>query len=188
MLIATSTATNVIFALGAAIVSFFLIRRSRRYLANVQRPAPFSSHLKPRSLPEAAIAASTELEVQFHDRSREIMAQLDSKMSALQALIRLADETATRLEAAVERAHRLGLDARRDTLEDLANLSTASIEDAQRLLNDLTDPSRKSLPVDEHYALQVLELARAGRSSESIANELGVPQGDVEMILSLNGK
>ena len=114
------------------------------------------------------------------------MAQLDSKMSALQALIRLADEAATRLELAADRAQRLGLDARRDTLEELANLSTASIEDAQRLLDNLSETSVKSRPIDERHEQQVLQLARDGRSSEAIANELGIPVGDVEMLLSLN--
>ncbi len=40
----------------------------------------------------------------MHDTARDLSAQLDSKMAALQHLVREAERVATRLEAAIERA------------------------------------------------------------------------------------
>jgi hypothetical protein len=113
MLFSANTAANVAFALGAAIVSFFLIRHSRRYLSRAGTSSTRPATTKPESPDETRITTSTDVmrgQVQLHDMARELMGQLDSKMSALQALIRLANEAAARLEAAADRAERLGRD------------------------------------------------------------------------------
>ncbi len=195
MLLLASTAANIAFAIGAAIVSFFLIRRSRRYLArSAAESSAKSSSAGPQSSPESSRDAervsSTEVlrgQVQLHETARELMGQLDSKMSALQTLIRSANDAATRLETAIDRAQRLGLAARRDTLEDLANLPATDETAAARLIGDLSAGTERQIRIDqEHYAELVVNLAREGRNAQSIASELGIAIGDVEMLLSLH--
>lgn len=192
MWLLVSNAANMAFALGAAIVSYFLIRRSRRYLAQSNRnpagqnPSVRTLQNQVSSTPIAASAFS-RAEVQLHDTARELMGQLDSKMSALQALTLMAGEAAQRLEAAVERAERLGVTLHRDTLEQLADFPGQDQAAAQEILTELTGRPDRPLRVDQEDNVPlILRLARVGKNAESIADELGIPVGDVEMLLSLH--
>lgn len=192
MWILASTAASMAFALGAAIVSFFLIRRSRRYLAQVAGNQPGraipASALSDRQ-PETPLTRDVlRAEVRIHDTARELMGQLDSKMSALQALNLMAGDAAQRLEAALDRAERLGLAAHRDTLEELAELPAQDLASANGTIADLSRDSERRSRVDQEHCLRlVLSLARTGRNAPSIADELGMPVGEVEMLLSLHG-
>jgi len=112
---------NFAFAGGAAIVSFFLIRQSRRYFTRPSSSPSLESQRLSEPSPERppsddraadSVIASRSLDmvpenVQLHETVRELMGELDSKMSAIQALIRLANDAAVRLESAVNRAERL---------------------------------------------------------------------------------
>ena len=107
-MILLANAETVAFALVAviAVAIFILLRRSSR---RVPRRRGKDDRLiektpRPRRAEHAHhLGAPPELvqwEVQMQEVARELSAQLDSKMSALQALIADADRAAARLEAA----------------------------------------------------------------------------------------
>jgi hypothetical protein len=114
MSILASSFSVIAFSTGAAIVSFFLIRHTYRYLAQQRREEGNAmpervargdpGHNQRADMLSAEVA---RCQVQLHEISRDMMGELDTKMSALQALIRLADESTARLESAIHRAERL---------------------------------------------------------------------------------
>jgi hypothetical protein len=121
MWIVASISAKFVFAGGAALVSFFLIRHSRRYFGRGEpsRLAPPTRtvnsldirancderlHAAPNANPLSDNLASI---IPVHDAVRDLMGELDTKMAAFQALLRLGNEVAARLELAVERAEEI---------------------------------------------------------------------------------
>ena len=104
-------------------------------------------------------------EVRMHELARDLSAQLDSKMRALQALIADADRAAARLEAA----------------------STPSADKSQvpQTPPAEAEPSTPSSPQQRE---EIHTLADYGFPTAEIANRLGVPVGEVERILGLRKK
>ena len=109
LLFAETGPWTMLFLAGLMLISWVLLRRTQRYYSR-NRPSetPPEYRLQPPrepaglSLNEPETAARWE--VQLHETARELSAQLDSKMSALQALILDADRAAARLEAAMGKA------------------------------------------------------------------------------------
>ena len=98
------------FAFGVAMAVGILLRRSRKFFSAKARwqreqqsvPAAMVEPVKRAAAPtnlDKPISAQ-RWEVEMHEIARELMAQMDSKMIALQHLVRDADAAAARLEAA----------------------------------------------------------------------------------------
>ncbi|MBN2021253.1 MAG: hypothetical protein JW809_00525 [Pirellulales bacterium] len=90
---------------GMAVLAWVLLRRSHRYFGGRRLRPQWVTTPRPRSPGEAGhhLTAPTEMiqwEVEMHKTARDLMATLDNKMSALEALIQDADRAAARLEAA----------------------------------------------------------------------------------------
>ena len=141
-------------------------------------------------------------EVDMHETARELKAQLDSKMSALQALIAEANRVANRLETAVKN---------KDNTDDTPP-SNRIRSGGSPLFNPENgnlpkeENKRSSLPTTQAEALHPAQAATASRKSpqyrqteiytladhglndSAIAQRLGMPIGEVELILSLRGK
>ena len=101
-------------------------------------------------------------------------------MSALQALILMANEASGRLEAALDRADRHDLPEARGPWEELVSLGSSATA------MDELSPDDTPWRLDrEEAATRVWQLAQSGRSAPAIAEELGLPLGDVEVLLSL---
>ncbi len=81
------------------------INRQRR--AKAQAPAVMH-HSKSSSARGNTREADREL-VEMYDLAREVTAQIDSKMSGLRQLIRMANEESQRLESAIDEAQRRGI-------------------------------------------------------------------------------
>ena len=96
----------------------------------------------------------------MHETARELSAKLDSKMQALQELIAEADRAAGRLEAAAGAG-----EAGESEPTDVAN---------QR-------------PTREHQE-EIYTLADYGLDVGAIASRVGLPVGDVQLILGLREK
>ncbi len=82
---------------GILIVTMTLLRRGIRY----RRTGKSTKRAENRRLAHATSSASHEMdrwEVHMHETARDLSAQLDSKMVALQHVIRLAEERSARLE------------------------------------------------------------------------------------------
>jgi hypothetical protein len=186
MYLLASNASSGMFAAGMLIIIFLLLRRSWRYSAKIkkeEKPAPR------RKLDDARQAtplldAPPELlrwQVEMHETARHLKAELDSKMSALQAIIRIANEESTRLEAAISRAERLGISTCADTLAAIEELSAGDDSDSGRLCGESHATSNE---IDAQRDA-VYQLADQGLAANAIARSIGAPLGDVELLMSL---
>jgi hypothetical protein len=145
-----------------------------------------------------SVAGSSEheaWEIEMHELARELRGQIDTKMRALEALIRTADDAIARLDQAIDRAESLGL---LDEHEPVGAATTwgsatathdASPTTASRA-NTVTRSAPRTRPMhidDEARFERVYALADAGLSTAKIAAQIGSQVGEVELILSLRG-
>ena len=171
-----------LFLLGLAMMIVILLRRSHRKLGRrKQDSSPMVRVPRPKKERSAhgTLDAPPEVlrwEVQMQEIGRDLSAQLDSKMSALQALIADADRAAARLETAMGRS----TDLQSPRPQSPAPLPSDSRPPAQA---EALDPSPSSNRREEIYTLADYGLDTAG-----IANRIGIPIGEVELILSLRDK
>jgi hypothetical protein len=131
-------------------------------------------------------------QVEMHETARDLKAELDSKLSALQSLVAIAARERERLEAAIARAERRQLDIPRDALAAIENLGDpAALDDPERMAEVARGlpPPHGHIPADlferNDRRLKIAELADRGAPPAEIARELGMSVGDVELLLSL---
>jgi hypothetical protein len=186
MYLLASNASSGMFAAGMLIIIFLLLRRSWRYSAKIkkeEKPAPR------RKLDDARQAtplldAPPELlrwQVEMHETARHLKAELDSKMSALQAIIRIASEETARLETAISRAEQLGISPCADTLAAIEELSAGDDSGGGLPCGELPVPSIEIAARRD----AVYQLADQGLAANAIAQSIGAPLGDVELLMSL---
>lgn len=172
----------------------FLINRSNRYFARQRaRQSDIRDALAPRresprrespqrespqrETPPAGSADDLgRWEVQLHERARELCGQLDSKMAALQALCAEADRAAARLEAALRQA---ALPA------PSGELRPASQADSLRAGMHAAEETAPRERGAERPKEEIHTLADYGFSPAEIAHRVGLPIGEVQLILSL---
>jgi hypothetical protein len=122
-------------------------------------------------------------EVQMQETARRLSAQLDAKLSLLQALTAEADRAAQRLEEALDRTHpALPPGSQAESLRPIAEGPHDVAAEPDRVTVELepaanTDRSRRR---EEIY-----QLADYGFAPAEIARRVGSPVGEVELILSL---
>ena len=97
------------FAAGALLAIVILLKRSYRYFGRRNRDAHITRVARPDPMPNPIDDAkgSREFdrwEVRMQELMREHTATLDSKMLALQSLLREADATIAKLEVAAKKA------------------------------------------------------------------------------------
>lgn len=169
-----------LFLVALAMMIVILLRRSHRKLGRrkqdespiVQIPRP--KHEKRSHDALDAPADVLRWEVQMHETARDLSGQLDSKMSALQALIADADRAAARLETALSRA----------TAPPLGDSTPPTQADALGPLHTAEDD--RSAASDRRE--EIYTLADYGLDAAGIANRVGLPIGEVELMLSLRDR
>jgi len=168
-------------ALAAAI--FILLRRSHRILGRrKQDDSPMVRVPRPRQGPSqhATLDAPPDVlrwEVQMHETARDLSAQLDSKMSALQALIADADRAAARLETAMARS------------ADLLPSDSSPPTQAEALgPSRVVDAAEDGHSPSSQHREEIYLLADYGLDAAAIASRVGLPIGEVELMLSLRDK
>lgn len=147
------------FVAAAAAATFVVLTGLQRFKRRRETTTPASQPTVP--MPPAA----ERWQVELHDFTRETEARLDAKLAALQRLIVTADERIAHLES-------LGLDAP----------PKSSFEPS------LTGPhysTAQAAPTGQARTAAIFAMADAGNSAASIANRLGTPIAEVELILSL---
>ncbi len=165
----------------ALLVSGFLLFRTQRYFARAARTgagqAPGAPH------PAEALTPPHEAvrwQVEMHELAREVSARLDNKVRILEHLIQDADRAAARLESALDQvrphtepAAAPRAAAARGALE--TNPAAASTSQTSR--------SEKAPETRRHE--EIYTLADYGHAPAEIARRLNLPQGEIELILSL---
>jgi hypothetical protein len=210
-------------------ISFILLMRTSRYFNRQRQEEPKwvraarprydgSANAYPRSGDSSTVTPtmppttsqrhldaspkSAQCEVDMPETARELKAQLDSKMSALQALIADADRAASRLEAAIESrddTHNAPpsnrMPSRGSPLftpkpgpQPMAEKSRAELLTSQaQALRPAPAPPASRVSTQNHKQ-EIYALADYGLSDSAVAQRLGLPIGEVELILSLRSK
>jgi hypothetical protein len=154
-------------------VSGMLLLRTQRYFARqAQAGLPSRPEETPRRLAERAPLpeAVQPWEVEMHELARELSGRLDSKMGALQHLIRDADRAAARLEAALRAASDVPPRGQAEGL--MPGHAPAVAEPAAQ-------------PAESGRYDEIYLLSDYGHPAAEIAQRVGLPIGEVELILSL---
>ena len=100
-----STTSTILFATGLVLAIVILLRRAHGYFG--RRPkqlSPIQKVARPDPTPGRTTMIEDRALVQMHETVRELSAKIDSKMIALEQLIRAAHEVCSRLEATLNRA------------------------------------------------------------------------------------
>lgn len=185
MYLLASNASLAMFGAGVLMLIFLLMRRSRRYLGKTKKEGVTSrGQLKDARYDTPLLDAPPDLlrwQVEMHETARHLKAELDSKMAALQAITRIASAESARLEAAIARAEQLGVSTCADTLAAIEALSEND-DFGNSLLP--TVPLAKSEEIAARRDA-VFQLADQGLASKAIAQSIGAPLGDVELLMSL---
>jgi hypothetical protein len=107
--------SSLLMLAGIALATFILLRGSRAYLARSRAdkttPQKIRDELtkmetKPTVVPPKELL---RWEVEMHETARDLKAEIDTKLAALQALTISARQESERLEAAIEKAEQLGI-------------------------------------------------------------------------------
>lgn len=177
---------------GLALAAVVMLRKLRSFSAERQRgssPGESSSRLRGLARAESDPAEPPNdflrWQVEMHQTARELKAEIDSKLVALQAATRLAREEQRRLEQSIERARQTTRPDPLGTLPQAGDRSAARSEFSDANLPVARQPA--TLPTNASQAATIAALARAGHSATRIASELALPLGDVELSLSLGG-
>lgn len=179
---------QLLFLGGIALATWVLMRRlyvHRRKTA--KRVDPFKEISKPEK-PVQSVDAPKEIlrwEVRLHDLGREISARIDSKLSALQAMTKLAHEAAERLEIAT--VHAADVESR--------HFGSSTLDGVERRLHETTfevgqpaecGPQEAPTQVDPIESLRrvVQQFLTNGLSAAEISAQTGMPLGEVEFLAS----
>lgn len=184
-----------LFVLGMLVIGVVLLRRSR-----LLRRGACKTNLAGKTLGERAALAQTppaltQWEVNMHETARDLSGQLDSKIVILQHLIADATRATERLEAAVA-AMRDASSRPGSTAEGLASdvayqdwptprLSEPGSELEWLERRGEQDAHAAHAQIPEARRQQILTLAAGGYTRAAISNQVGVPLGDVDLVLSL---
>lgn len=166
-LFADANQTYLVAIAVIVVVTWMLLMRSQRYFGRqrgggAEEPRQSGPAAKPPAAGGELPEALARWEVEMHETARKLAAQLDSKMSALQALIADADRAAARLEAAQR-----------------GEMQTSPPVDNPPASLPLPSEARR----DEIYTL-----ADYGFTPAEIARRIDAPVGEVESVLALRAK
>ncbi len=167
------------FVVVATFMMLIMIRRARRPAVTGREKA---RQQMSRLRDEAEIRDSMDkLLIRLEEYSREVNGQLDTKFVRLEQVIQDADDRISRLGAVIEEH-----DKRLTHLvQTRRRIRTRSEPDAEKAPDSsAVAPSSDANSGDPRYK-NVYDLADAGSSSVDIAERLGMPAGEIELILNL---
>lgn len=156
-------------AIGVGLVAlmYFYMRGKARKRDPLEKPAQRLSLAQQRSLERDM----NNLVVELSEMARQITAQLDTRATKLELLIREADEKIARLQQ---------LQSHQPPDTPAAPSSAEPAEPAP----PPPPPEPEPDPIAPRHA-EVYALADQGYSAQSIAQQLNRPSGEVELILAL---
>ena len=175
---------QLLMLVGMGVMIWTLLRRSSRYFGNGGKANEPSQKLSARDTDRDRTTIDappdvTRWQVEMYETARDLKGEIDTKLAVLQILVRHANEASARLEAAIDRTEKLGLHS---ALDPLSAIETW----------DETDPT---IQPSTHHTSQphpqspmIYALADEGRDAAAIAQQTGLPLGEVEMVLSLREK
>jgi len=188
-----STLLLILLAVIAAALLFRsrsrLNRESRRWSMEEMASSEYVATGRVGSAAQGGLPANlAQWEVEIHETARQLSAQLDAKLSLLQALIADADRAAARLESALDRGFPvLPPGSQAESLRPVAGHGRDLREfDAIPAKPDQIGPDDTSFPDDRaRRRAEIYHLADYGFAPAEIAHRVGGLVGEIELILSL---
>jgi len=194
ILLGEISGSTFILAAVVAMVLLVLVRSQKSLRKAAIRPSlpppertslqPSPSHHSPKSV-GADPQHLQAWEVRMHDLARDLSGQLDSKMSALSHLIRDAQQQVDRLERLLAERERMQAESPRSVIA--SGLPPAPHIPTQAAGLGYGGSGRTSGDRLNKQQRQedIFALSDAGHTSATIAQRVGSPVGEVELILSL---
>ncbi|WP_425614714.1 hypothetical protein NA78x_004589 [Anatilimnocola sp. NA78] len=177
-------------AAALAVVCLILLRGNWFKQQRSKQADPDPEEIKracaPKPRQQAFDSASPDLlgwQVEMHEMARDVKAEIDTKLLALQSLMIVAREHCERLEQLIARADQAGL----------KTAPTLSGRDVLQRIEDCSGELPAHPPTGQNQ--NVLTAAQADRAQrlaqqdwtpQQIAREVGASLGDVELFLSLH--
>ncbi len=193
VLFAQSQFGMVLCMVALVVAVCFVLMRAQKGLSQSRRNGAAGSALRSSEDEKAGHhgGAPTDIlrwEVAMHETARDLTGQLDSKLGTLQQLIREADRAAARLETALQAA---GERARESVVpprpasqaEGLRSASEVDVEAGSAARDETAE-----VPAGDQRYSEIYTLADYGYPAAEIAQRLGNPVGEIELILSLRNQ
>ena len=200
------TPTLVVLGILAAIIAALLIRTQRSYAQHTSGVPTLEPRVRHESMGPARdqsdTAEAAPWRVSMHETARELSAELDAKINALAAIVQDADRAAARLEAALAAAGRLSAGVL-DTIQPAESQNVGPTPLSHPTLAGQAEGLRAagaaergvtaaagqepilSHPSAKHRQEEIYSLADHGYNSAQIAQQSGMPVGEVQLILGL---
>jgi hypothetical protein len=183
--------TSQMFLAGLFVASGLMLYHAQRRWQRVvpARPSGRFAEAAQRWQRQHLAQAPAEVkqwEVQTHELAREVTARLDSKMAALEHLMRAAHQESLRLETAIATARAASLLPEPVTTTPITQAD--SLQDATRELERGERHAPVPKPHFDRPASRIYALADAGLPPEQIAAETSTPVGEVHLILGLRAQ
>lgn len=181
-------APSHLFLVGLLITSLLILYRTQQRLRR-SRPldapsAPAASNL-PKSHNAAAPAELRQWEVQMQEFARETVARLDSKMAALEHLLRAAQHERLKLEQTLAAASGSSSLPRTEP-EPVDFLPTSQAHLLKRAAGgQCHEPHSTPKPYSARPYAEIYALADGGTPAHEIAQQTKLTIGEVELILGL---
>ncbi|UCG33165.1 MAG: hypothetical protein JSU68_00755 [Phycisphaerales bacterium] len=174
-----NTPQLVLLALLVVTIALTLGNTRRKLRQRGRSPSEYAREQVSRLKEQQGVKGDLEqLLIELHEAARRLNAQMDTKASRLEALIRDADARIIRLEQT------LAASAPGSRVQ--SSPPQAGSPEIDVAVGDSTggaEPSKSENPVRH----RILSLAREGRNAVQIAQDTGVPPGEVQLILALHG-
>jgi hypothetical protein len=196
-LLAELTGGSLFLVIFVVVTAFVLMLRTQRQLRQPSKSAkpamPSNTRVdkacRPGALEMKVQHQVEHWEVRMHDLARELSAQLDSKMSALEHLIQDAERQIVRLDERIGRKPEASLEpgpvADRSASLPTPHITTQAAALASSSLAGQSAWQASPRPTKERRFDEVYALADAGHAPAVIASRVGSPVGEIELILSL---
>jgi hypothetical protein len=176
---------------GMSLVIMILMRRIYRRKRTGKKSASTQTNAA-KSYSQPLIDAPPEVsrwQVEMHELSRELRAELDSKAVMVQTLLAMLREEVDRLEDVLARTNRANPDvpASGDT-ELLSEIRRLTAEINAHGEHEAEHAVTRNHPLNEVLQTRIYSLADQGHAADVIARQLSIPQADVELTLSLRSE
>lgn len=189
----TQLSSNWALAAALAAACLFLLRgnwkRQRRSDAEVPNPQAIQQSFAAKTREMSAHHAPEDLlrwQVEMHELARDVKAEIDTKLLALQSLLVVADEHAQRLEALLERTSKVDIAAQSSAVIGGREI-LSRIENARGPLPPLDSRAQGREVLNAAQAKLATQLAREDDYTPAqIAQYIGAAAVDVEMFLSMH--
>jgi hypothetical protein len=186
-----------LFLLGLLATSaVILFQAQRRMKLSMTPAAPNARRLRAaatqqRQRRSAAPAELGDWKGQMHEFALDVSSRVDAQLAALEQLTRAARHESLRLEAAIAQAQSLAGQPAAAVLPPAVGYApprsqARALEEAARgLERPLPEPPLRKQAAPQRPVGEIYALADAGLRGRDIAERVGAPVGEVELILGL---